>query len=153
MPWSPLIHAVSGVLSLSQPAADPQGAPEQDVIVLNGVVVTGRRGAARLPPEIELGPEEIDNLLAYDVGEMIARLGETLGFTAAPVIIVNGRQVVSARPFMGFPPDAVVRVEVLPSQAAAEYGESPDRPVVNIVLQRNFASRDGKVEASGPTAP
>ncbi len=152
MPWSPLIHAVSGVLSLSQPAADPQGAPEQDVIVLDGVVVTGRRGAARLPPEIELGPEEIDNLLAYDVGEMIARLGETLGFTAAPVIIVNGRQVVSARPFMGFPPDAVVRVEVLPPQAAAEYGESPDRPVVNIVLQRNFASRDGKVEASRPTA-
>jgi len=136
----------------SNVAGGDAAAPEQEVIVLDGVVVTGRRGAARLPPEIELGPDEIDNLLAYDVGEMIARLGETLGFTAAPVIIVNGRQVVSARPFLGFPPDAVVRVEVLPPQAAAEYGESPERPVVNVVLQRRFASRDGKVEASGPTA-
>ena len=58
---------------------------------LEEVEVVGRRGAARVAPEQELGPEEIDNLGAYDIGEVIARLSERLGFQQPPVVIVNGR--------------------------------------------------------------
>src|SRR3990167_4286943 len=82
----------------------------------------GRRGAARVAPEQELGPEEIDNLGAYDIGEVIARLSESLGFQQPPVVIVNGRPVVDARNFTGFPPDALVRVEALPPQAGGPSG-------------------------------
>ncbi|MDZ4364763.1 MAG: TonB-dependent receptor, partial [Brevundimonas sp.] len=74
---------------------------------LEEVEVVGRRGAARVAPEQELGPEEIDNLGAYDIGEVIARLSERLGFQQPPVVIVNGRPVVDARNFTGFPPDAL----------------------------------------------
>lgn len=119
---------------------------------LEEVEVVGRRGAARVAPEQELGAEEIDNLGAYDIGEVIARLGERLGLQQQPVVIVNGRQVVDARSFMGFPPDALVRVEALPPQAGALYGGDPSRRVVNIVLQPAFKSRDAQAKMSRPTA-
>lgn len=119
---------------------------------LEEVEVVGRRGAARVAPEQELGPEEIDNLGAYDIGEVIARLSERLGFQQPPVVIVNGRPVVDARNFTGFPPDALVRVEALPPQAGALYGGDPGRRVVNIVLEPEFRSRDALAKASRPTA-
>lgn len=119
---------------------------------LEEVEVVGRRGAARVAPEQELGPEEIDNLGAYDIGEVIARLGERLGLQQPPVVIVNGRRVVDARNFVGFPPDALVRVETLPPHAGALYGGDPSRRVVNIVLQPAFSSRDALGRVSRPTA-
>lgn len=121
-------------------------------VQLEGVEVVGRRGAARIAPEQELGPEEIDNLGAYDIGEVIARLGERLSLQQPPVVLVNGRQVVNARNFTGFPPDALVRVETLPPQAGALYGGDTTRRVLNIVLQSAFRSRDAQAKTARPFA-
>ena len=118
---------------------------------LDEVVVVGRRGAARLAPERELGAEEIDNLGAFDIGEVINRISENLGLPQPPLVIVNGRQVVDPRNFLGFPPDALSRLEILPQQAGATYGADPTRRVVNIVLVPEFRSRDGLARASRPT--
>ena len=166
MAWLPVICAFSSVLGASQSSGsvaaahlgamsapgDPQSAQSQETLTLEDVLVVGRRGAARVPPEIELGADEIDNLGAYDIGEAIARISRGLGFDTPPVLIVNGRRVVNPGDFTGFPPDALVRVEVLPQQAAAIYGEDPGRRVLNIVLQPEFRSRDGFLKASRPTA-
>src|SRR3989344_1455256 len=114
---------------------------------LEEVEVVGRRGAARVAPEQELGPEEIDNLGAYDIGEVIARLSERLGFQQPPVVIVTARPVVDARNFTGFPPDALVRVEALPPQAGALYGGDPGRRGLNIVLKPEIKSRDDLAQA------
>ncbi|WP_419756345.1 TonB-dependent receptor [Brevundimonas sp.] len=127
-------------------------APNPSPVQLEAVEVTGRRGAARLPPERELGPDEIDNLGAYDIGEVIARLSESLALQQPPVVIVNGRRVVDPGAFTRFPPDALVRVEMLPAQAGAMYGGDPSRRVVNIVLQPAFKSRDAQARYSRPTA-
>jgi len=140
-----------------EPMDRPPSCTRQDqapgpVVELEEVLVRGRRGAARLAPEIELDAATIDSLGAYDVGEALERIRQTLGLQGAPVILVNGRQVVSAANFMGFPPDALMRVEVLPQEAAAVYGEASGRPVLNIVLQQEFQSRDGLVRGSLPTA-
>ncbi len=172
----PLICVVSSVLgapqaAAPQSAAPPSGATAPDVfprapvseeppaavqdpgvIDIEGMVVVGpRRGAAALAPEMELDATEIDNLGAYDIGEALGRLSQSLGFDETPAIIVNGRRVVNARDFLRFPTDALVRVEVLPQQAASLYGEAPTRRVLNIVLQPQFTSRDGFVRASAPT--
>jgi hypothetical protein len=166
MAWLPVICAFSSVLDASQSSGSaaaahlgamsapgaPQSVESQETLTLEDVLVVGRRGAARVLPEIELGADEIDNLGAYDIGEAIARIGQGLGFDTPPVLIVNGRQVVNPGDFAGFPPDALVRVEVLPRQAAAIYGEDPGRRVLNIVLQPEFRSRDGFLKASRPTA-
>ena len=36
---------------------------------------------------------EIDALGAYDIGEVLERLGETLGVGETPMVIVNGKRV------------------------------------------------------------
>lgn len=137
------------IVALAAFAQDAEtAAPTQ----LDEVVVVGRRGAARLAPERELGTEEIDNLGAYDIGEVINRISENLGLQQPPLIIVNGRRVVDPRNFVGFPPDALSRLEILPQQAGSMYGADPSRRVVNIVLVPEFRSRDGLARASRPTS-
>lgn len=140
--------------SVVQEANRPNPTPPQDgePIRLEDVVVAARRGSALVAPEIELGADEIDAFGAYDIGEALARISESLGFENPPIIIVNGRRVADPNAFLGFPPDALVRVEALPQQAAALYGGDPSRRVVNIVLQRTFTSRDGRATGVRPTA-
>ncbi len=137
------------IVALAAFAQDAEAAvPPQ----LEEVEVVGRRGAARVAPERELGVEEIDNLGAYDIGEVINRISENLGLPEPPLVIVNGRRVVDPRNFLGFPPDALSRLEILPQQAGATYGAAPSRRVVNIVLVPEFKSRDGLARASRPTS-
>lgn len=127
--------------------------PAEEPIVLEDVEIQGRRGAALVDPESELDGAQIDALGADDIGEVLRRLTEDYGLGEAPMIIVNGRRVADPGVFSGFPPDALVRVEVLPPEAGGLYGaESPSRRVVNIVLPRRFDSRDGRASLRRPTA-
>ena len=122
-----------------------------DPVTVDDVDVRGRRGAARVPAETELSGAEIDALGAWDIGEVLQRMRETLGVGETPMVIVNGRRVANSSVFSGFPPDALVRAEVLPPGAAALYGGAPGQRVVNLVLQRRFSSHDARVAASRPT--
>ena len=89
-------------------AAQQDGAPQAQFdtpAILEEVIVTGRRcGDTGLTPELELGLEEIHAIGAYDVGEVVARLAETLSPDQPPIIIVNGRRIVNASDFLRFPP-------------------------------------------------
>lgn len=159
MSWSILISllaitqaAPQSAVPPSPAAGRPQSADDPEVTRLEDVVVTGRRGSTRLTPETELGEAGIDALGAYDIGEVIYRISRNLGFTELPAIIVNGRRALNPGDFTRFPPDALVRVEVLPPQAGAIYGDDPSRRVLNIVLQPEFRSRDGLLSGARPTA-
>ncbi|MGH6979403.1 MAG: TonB-dependent receptor [Brevundimonas sp.] len=160
MSWSVLVPLVSvtQVATLQAGSTEPivvtQPRPSIDpaVTLLEEVVVVGRRGSTQLTPEIELGEAEIDGLGAYDIGEVIYRISRNLGFAEPPVIIVNGRRALNPGDFTRFPPDALVRVEALPPEAGAIYGDDPSRRVLNIVLQPEFKSRDGLLRGARPTA-
>lgn len=159
MLWLPLVSLVAmgqGEVSEPDPAAARaagQVATQNldDPVQVGDVEVRGRRGAARVPPETELNGAEIDALGAWDIGEVLTRMSETLGVGEAPVVIINGKRVANSSVFSGFPPDALVRAEVLPPEAAALYGGAPGQRVVNLVLQRRFASYDGRMAGSRPT--
>ncbi|KSB90453.1 hypothetical protein AS593_13315 [Caulobacter vibrioides] len=116
-----------------------------------GVEVVARRGAAKAPPETELGEAQIDALDAYDIGEAIDRIAAVHALGQGPVVIVNGRRVLNAADYMGFPPDALDRVEVLRPEAAGLYGADPSRRVLNLVLKRRFGSRDVRLSEARPT--
>ena len=118
---------------------------------VDDVDVRARRGAARVPPETELDGAEIDALGAWDVGEVLQRLNETLGGGGASMVIINGKRVANPGVFSGFPPDALVRAEVLPPGAAALYGGAPGQRVINLVLQRRFSSHDLRIVGGRPT--
>lgn len=145
------MHGLTLVLVLMTGAGQQAG--ELPSVRVEDVEVLGRRGAAVVAPQIELGAEEIDALGAYDIGEAIRRLAEDYALGDAPMIVVNGRRMADPAVFSGFPPDALVRLEILPPEAGALYGAAdPSRRVVNIVLQRRFHSRDGRASLRRPTA-
>lgn len=165
MPWLPLICAASmsqdgGAEELRAPIqargletapTDPaRGTPAPTEV--DGVIIVGRRGAAPIAPQAEFGAADIDAFGADDVGGVIARTLESIGERGAAIILVNGRRVADPAMFYGFPPDALVRVEALPPQAAVLYGVDARRRVLNIVLQQRFTSRDGQLEITQPTA-
>jgi hypothetical protein len=157
MYWLLLMSAVAGADTPAPPQATTAaaGAAEEGddaVARLSGVEVVARRGAAKTPPETELSPSDIEALNAYDIGEALDRIGAAYGMTDPPVVIINGRRVQNPGDYMGFPPDALSRVELLPEQAAGLYGADPGRRVVNLVLQRKFQSRDAQVTQARPTA-
>lgn len=151
------MSVVAGIAALGlmagQDAPAAGRAPDPETLtVLEDVVVQGRRGATDLIPERELGADEIDALNAWDIGEVISRLGETFGDGQSPVVIINGRRILDPGNFTGFPPDALSRVEILPPEAAALYGEDPSRRVLNVVLVPEFRSREGQAGVRAPTA-
>lgn len=159
MLWLPLVSLVAmgqGEVAdadrfLGRAASQAATQNLDDPVTVDDVEVRGRRGAARVPPETELSGAEIDALGAWDIGEVLQRMSETLGVGETPMVIVNGRRVANSSVFSGFPPDALVRAEVLPPGAAALYGGAPGQRVVNLVLQRRFSSHDARVAASRPT--
>lgn len=162
--WLPLVSLVAtGQAEVAQAgqsralvarvAAD-QAVARQDLeepVRVDDVEVRSRRGAALVSPEVELGGPEIDSLGAWDIGEVLQRLGETYDVGEAPLVVINGKRVANPGAFTGFPPDALLRAEVLPVEAAALYGGAPGQRVVNLVLQRQFQSYDGRVSGGRPT--
>jgi hypothetical protein len=139
---------------LAEPnAALAQTASANDTpIQVEGVEVVARRGAAAMPAEREYGAGEIDALHADNISQVVERLNRQMGATSPPVVIVNGQRVPDAEAYLGFPPDALTRIEALPPSASALYGGSPDRRVINVVLQKSFRGKDGVVSADAATA-
>lgn len=156
MAWLPLVAAFAlaqGGGSTGDPVGQSRPQPEQadEPVQVDDVEVFGRRGAALTPPEIELDGADIDALGAWSIGEVLQRIGETLGLGDQPLVLINGQPTPNLSAYTGFPPGALVRVEVLPPEAAGVYGAASGQRVVNLVLQAQFSSYDGRMSGSRPT--
>lgn len=156
MLWLSLVSLVAAEAAEGRPTPDPLAAQVaahdlDDPVQVDDVDVRIRRGAARVAPETELNGADIDALGAWDIGEVLQRMNETLGGGAQSMVIINGKRVANPGVFSGFPPDALVRAEVLPPGAAALYGGAPGQRVINLVLQRRFSSHDARVIGGRPT--
>lgn len=112
----------------------------------------GRRGATRFSPQAEFDAHAIATFNVYDIGEAVRRVEEAIGAPGRSILIVNGRRIADPSVFATFPPDALVRIEVLPVQANALYGDGSNGRVLNLILEPRFQSRDLRVDASAPTA-
>lgn len=151
MLWLPLFSLVTMAEAEILSGIDPVPIVSQEPFVVDEVNVYARRGAALVPPEIELSGIEIDALAAWDIGEVLQRVTEIYNIREAPLIVINGKIVANSGVFTSFPPDALVRAEVLPAEASALYGGAPGQRVVNLVLQRQFQSYDGRASGGRPT--
>lgn len=148
-----ILQAATPYVAAHGPQDVPSTGSADSEVYLGEIVVTGRRrGDTGLDPEQELGVDEIYALGAYDVGEVVGRLAETFSPEGAPIIVVNGRRLANASDFLRFPPDALMRVEALPAEAAGLFGGDAGQRVINIVMRPQFRSRDAFVAATVPTA-
>jgi hypothetical protein len=146
LPWAQgSVRAQAMESGNGRTSATPAKTPETGRTQSDEIVITAQRyGDAQVEAETEMGEEEISSYGADNIEELVKRLGP-LGGAAEdePVILINGQEVGFDRSVLGYPPEALNRIAILRPEAAARYGHQAGRRVVNLVLKKSFASRDG----------
>ncbi|MGZ8999271.1 MAG: TonB-dependent receptor, partial [Allosphingosinicella sp.] len=125
------------------------------------IVITGQRepGAVTgdIEPEIQLDRREIRAIGAGSIAELLdylspqTRSGRGRG-GERPVVLLNGRRISGFREIRDLPPEAIVRVDILPEEVALQYGYRPDQRVVNFVLRPRFRAVTAEVDGGLATA-
>lgn len=116
------------------------------------IVVTARYGEAEVEAETEIGEEEISTYGADSIQDLLTRLQPFIGDgEEEPVLLINGQPAGFDRSILAFPAEALDRLAVLKPDAAARYGHSSGRRVVNLVLKKRFSSLNADAGASGAT--
>lgn len=148
-----------------QPAAAEDAPPpnhDADVDRSTGdLVVTAERGASSaqtdVVPDQVLDEAAIASYGASNAAELVANLsvqtrsGRGRGGGGFPIILVNGRRVSGFGEIRNLPSEAIARVEILPEEAAIDYGFSPDQRVINFILKDNFAAITLELDGGGAT--
>jgi len=160
-----LLSAISAISFLAAVPAQAQDsvAPdeEEDAAEMTDdeIIVIAERLRGQLdvpqPPILVLDEEAI---AAYGVGsiaELVEQLAPVTGSGSGrgdgrPVFLINGMRVSSFREFRSYPPEAILRVEVLPEEVALRYGFPANQRVMNFILKSNFTSREVEVEYGQP---
>ena len=109
-----------------------------------------------IPPENTLSSRDIRAYGATSVSELLDALAPQLGSargrgSGQPVVLLNGRRISGFREVRDLPPEAILRLDILPEEVALKYGYRADQRVVNIVLRPRFRSTSARAEAGLPT--
>ncbi len=131
-------------------------APEPDEIITIVGDFDLQGSTPFLPSEI-IGKDTIDAFGSENVGEVLDRACRSAGGGGenGPTILINGRKPrgEGAVDIRDYPPQSIVRIEILPPEASAAYDGDTDSPcgVINVVLERNllFRSVDARYSESG----
>lgn len=148
--------------ALTDGAAPAQQTPppaEADDASGDEIVVTGQlRGAVPgdIKPEVTLGPGDIRAYGASNVTELMTALSAQLGSGSGrgdeqPVILLSGRRSNIAE-IRNLPTEAIERIDILPEEAALQFGYGANQKVVNFVLRNRFMGLTSVLEGAMPTA-
>lgn len=104
-------------------------------------------------PDVSFNSADIAALGVSDISELLEALtAETATDSdAPPILLLDSRPVASKRDIQKFPSEAVLRVEILPPQAALKFSADPDRRVINFVLRRRFNAITNNLDAGTTT--
>ena len=139
---------------------DSTSSEVDEVRQLGTVVVTGSRirGRARgeFAPTFELSEDEISSFAAGDLSELLDSLTPLLGGASGsgqerPLILLNGKRISGFREISSYPPEALIRVDVLPPETALEYGVQTNQSVINFVLKTSFQKATAELDSRAPT--
>lgn len=156
VPTSAPAAPVSAPAPATAPTADEQDAMDEEI-----VVTASRRnlGAVigNIAPEVTLNAADIRAYGVSNLGELLEELSPLTGSAQgrggeAPVVLLGGRRISSFREIRDLPPEAVVRVEVLPEEVALKYGYPASQKVVNFILRQRFQAITTEVETLQATA-
>lgn len=150
---------------------DPQAAPAarpartggafDEMMMEEEILVTAGRPPGQVvgtvEPEIQLDPRDIRAFGAASIADLLQQLGPQLQSGAGrgagpPLVLLNGQRVSGFREIRNYPPEAILRVDILPEEAALAYGARPNQRVINFVLRPRFRSVTVEVEGGGATA-
>lgn len=158
---TPAPQAPAGSAAPTPAPQNPQQTPPEEAEEAAGedIVVTGQlRGAVPgdVKPEIQLSPADIRAYGASNVTELMNALSAQLGSGSGrgdeqPVILLSGRRS-SLAEIRNLPTEAIERMDILPEEAALQFGYGANQKVVNFVLRRRFQALTTVLEAAMPTA-
>lgn len=130
---------------------------EQDPEIVVSVEMARGRVAGEIPPEIQLNAADIRAVGASSIADLLQELGPQVRSGRgrggdAPVVLINGKRVSGFAEIRNLPPEALLRVDVLPEEVALKYGFRADQRVINFVLRERFRAVTTELELGGPTA-
>ena len=156
------LAASPAALAQDAPASEPAPAesPTEQVpatesqIVVSAASVRGTVDTLS-PPVLELSEADIAAYGAGSISDLIQALAPATGGGSGrgggfPVILVNGVRISSFRELQSYPPEAIEKAEVLAPESAQQFGYGPDERVINIILKRNYSSREVEAEYGQP---
>lgn len=168
IPVAALAVSLAGVVacpSSASPPADESGitatpvtpAAEASVVGKGAddeiVVTADRYGEAQVASESEFSEKEIAGQGADSIEQLLQRLAPFIdGSGEEPVVLVNGKPIGFDRSILAYPAEALDRLAVLKPEAAAQYGEPPNKRVVNLVLKKKFSQLNLDAGAGWATA-
>lgn len=117
------------------------------------VVTAARRGEAEVAAQDEFGEEEIESRGADNIRDLIKQLSPFIGESGDdPLLLINGKPAGFDQSILYYPAEALERLAVLKPEAASIYGEPAGKPVVNLVLKKNFSMLNAGAGISIATA-
>ena len=93
-----------------------------------------------IKPDIQFQPQDIQAYGVSTITELLAELAPEIGSNSGrggegPAILLNGRRISGVNEIRNIPTEAILRVDILPEEAALKYGFTANQRVVNIVLK------------------
>ena len=127
--------------SLAAPAPASGPAPKVSELVVQAAP-KAEPGAVvgDIKPDLQLAPQDIQAYGVSTITELLDELAPEIGSNSGrggegPAILVNGRRISGINEIRNLPTEAILRVDILPEEAALKYGFSANQRVVNIVLK------------------
>ncbi|HEX5263315.1 MAG TPA: TonB-dependent receptor, partial [Phenylobacterium sp.] len=108
-------------------------------------------------PDLQLAPEDVAAYGVSTITDLLDELAPEIGSNSGrggegPAILVNGRRISGFNEIRNLPTEAILRVDILPEEAALKYGFSANQRVVNIVLKPLYGSQTAEASGGASTA-
>lgn len=137
------------------PSADEGAADIDDRAKGPEIVVTVRRddgSFSGIPASDELDENDIAALGVDKVSDVLGELTGLRGDGETPAILINGQPADGLADVADLPAEAVTKVQLLPRGTAVQLGLPQTRPVINVVVKRDFRLTVALAQAGGATA-
>jgi iron complex outermembrane receptor protein len=159
-----LLGSASPVLAQTTPATTPavSSAPANDEgdNVDEEIVVNGQRQKGTvigdIAPDEQYSARDIRAMGVSSLSDVLTELGGQLQSDRGrggeqPVVLLNGKRIASFAEIRNFPPEALLRVDILPEEVALKYGYDANQRVINFVLRPRFRATMVEAGGGGPT--
>lgn len=138
----PVLHGTA------PPSISPANSSSDEIVVL-----AKRRGEAEVAAETEFDEDEIAGQGVDSIQDLLTRIAPYISDDGGePALLINGKPVGFDRSILSYPTEALERLTLLKPEAAAHYGETAGRRVVNLVLKRSFSMLNTDASVDFPTA-
>jgi iron complex outermembrane receptor protein len=150
-----LVASSAMAVDAKKPAPAPAPRTVSEVVVTAEQKVEPGAAVGDIKPDLQLQPQDVAAYGVSTITDLLDELAPEIGSNSGrggegPAILVNGRRISGFNEIRNLPTESILRVDILPEEAALKYGFSANQRVVNIVLKPSYGSE--LVELAGGAA-